>query len=190
ANAGGPYATSEGASLVVSGALSMDPNGDRLNYAWDLNNDGMFTDAAGMTATVIFPDGPDTRRIALRVSDESGVTGTQTTTVTIHNVAPRVSTTGPYTGAKGSPIAFTGNYTDVPSDTHTFLWSFGDGGASTLRTPTHAYADNGVYTAVFTATDDDGGFNVVSTTVTVRYVTHLPLVARHAGSVGGDSSRR
>lgn len=45
ANAGGPYVIESGASLLVDGSLSGDPNladGDTLTYSWDLLDDGVF----------------------------------------------------------------------------------------------------------------------------------------------------
>ena len=49
-------------------------------------------------------------------------------------------------------------FTDASGNTPTsWAWKFGDGGTSTARTPTHVYADDGVYTVTLTVTDDDGG---------------------------------
>ena len=36
------------------------------------------------------------------------------------------------------------------------LWTFGDGGTSTLANPSHTYAAAGSYTATLTVTDDNG----------------------------------
>ncbi|EMI21720.1 fibrinogen-binding protein [Rhodopirellula maiorica SM1] len=42
ADAGGPYAVNEGASIILDGTGSTDPDGDRLKYLWDLDGDGVF----------------------------------------------------------------------------------------------------------------------------------------------------
>jgi PKD repeat protein len=95
----------------------------------------------------------------------------------------------PASGAVGAPIAFTGVFTDPgTADTHTFLWSFGDGVTSTLLSPTHTYAASDVFTVTFTASDDDGGSNSVSTTVNVKHIIYLPLISRNVSGAAQSSS--
>jgi PKD repeat protein len=172
ANAGGPYTVSENSPLEVSGEGSSDPDEGPLTYTWDLDNDGVFADAFGVTTTVTFSNGPATHAIGLQVTDVEGLTGTQTTTVAVNNVAPAVSTTGPYSAGEGTLISFTGVFTDPgsPAETYAFLWDFGDGYTSTLLSAGHAYSDNGFFSATFTTTDSDGGVGVAFTSVTITNV--------------------
>jgi len=51
ANAGGPYAIQAGDSLTLNGGGSSDPDGQSLSYAWDLNNDGIFSEVTGANPT-------------------------------------------------------------------------------------------------------------------------------------------
>ncbi|HLF26119.1 MAG TPA: PKD domain-containing protein [Anaerolineae bacterium] len=111
------------------------------------------------------------QQVRARLRDKDGAFETYIATFNVNNVAPTAATSGPYTGTEGSPIALTGIVTDPgAADTHTYLWTFGDGVTSTLRTPAHMYADNGIYTATFKATDKDSASNIVTTTVTVNNV--------------------
>ena len=73
---------------------------------------------------------------------------------------------------EGSTVNFTGSFTDVGvNDTHTIMWDFGDSNSvSDTLTPTHSYADDGVYTVTLTVTDDDGGVSSDTLTVTVGNV--------------------
>jgi streptogramin lyase len=87
AEAGGPYTVDEGSPVTLDGSVSTDPDGDVLTYAWDLDNDGIY-ETPGVTATLTPTDGPATLTVGLQVSDESGVTSTDTATVTVNNVAP------------------------------------------------------------------------------------------------------
>jgi hypothetical protein len=94
ANANGPYVTDLGLGTTLDGSGSSDPDagtGDSIvSYAWDLDNDGVFDDATGvnvpLTAAQLAGFGMDaagTYPIALKVEDEYGATGTDSTTVTL-----------------------------------------------------------------------------------------------------------
>ena len=60
------------------------------------------------------------------------------------------SNTTPYALDTISFTDQTGNYPD------SWLWDFGDGNTSTLRHPSHNYADTGLYTVTLTATNEQG----------------------------------
>jgi len=50
------------------------------------------------------------------------------------------------------PVVFTATVEGgVPG--YSFLWTFGDGGTSTLQNPTHTYTVAGTYTATVTVAD-------------------------------------
>jgi hypothetical protein len=52
ANAGGPYQIYVGGSLTLDASASSDPDGDTLTYSWDINGDGVFGDATGVSPTL------------------------------------------------------------------------------------------------------------------------------------------
>jgi glucose/arabinose dehydrogenase len=56
---------------------------------------------------------------------------------------------------------------DPDGDTISYSWDFGDGVLSSLSAPTHVYNANGVYQAVLTVSDGNGGSASKSLTVTV-----------------------
>jgi CSLREA domain-containing protein len=73
-----------------------------------------------------------------------------------------------YAGVEGVPVSFSGaSSSDPDGDAVSYAWSFGDGGTATGATPSHAYADNGTYTATLTVADGRGGSDVRSVQVTV-----------------------
>jgi uncharacterized membrane protein len=80
----------------------------------------------------------------------------------------------------GWPVQFSGSATDPDGDEIvSILWDFGDGSsASGTLTPTHSYAEVGVYTVTLTVTDSRGGVGVDSLTVTAHEVQFLPMMYR------------
>ena len=95
ASAGGPYTTDEGSDVQLSAAGTTAGShasaSGSFSYAWDLDNDGQYDDATGVTAdfSTVGQDGMFT--VGVQVTDEFGLTDTATTTVTVDNVLPTVS---------------------------------------------------------------------------------------------------
>jgi len=136
AQAGGGYVTNEATSITVNGGASTDPNPtDTLTYAWDLDNNGSFETAGIQPSFIAGDDGVFT--IRLRVTDADGASDIDTTTVTVHNVAPTamIDLTGAVIingiptilGQAGQTVNFTGQSQDPGSDDLTLTWNFGDG---------------------------------------------------------------
>lgn len=122
--------------------------------------------------------------VTVTITDGQGANSTATTTVTVNNVAPVL---GDITGIPLVPIQInsSGNaavsasitFTDPGMlDTHTVVWSWGDGTTSTglateangagAATGSHNYTSPGIYTVEVTITDNGG----LSTTQYFRYV--------------------
>ncbi|MEP3478069.1 MAG: DUF4347 domain-containing protein [Fuerstiella sp.] len=93
-NIGGPYVIDEGDSLSLDASGSSDPESASLTYAWDLDNDGVFDDAVGVSPTLdwtslpsaVQDDGIYTVRVS--VSDGTNPAEIASTTLTVNNVAP------------------------------------------------------------------------------------------------------
>ncbi|UCE39294.1 MAG: hypothetical protein JSW00_08770 [Thermoplasmata archaeon] len=91
ADANGPYSADEGTTVVFDGSGSYDPEGDPLEFRWDLDGDGNWDTNWSSSATVTFTWGDDyTGNINLQVRDLLGLKGEDTTTVTVNNVAPTI----------------------------------------------------------------------------------------------------
>ncbi len=129
----------------------------------------------------------DVYAVSLSLTDDD--TGTATpavTTITVNNVAPVVGAiSGPAVGVRGQSVSFSGSFTDVGTlDTHTVSWDFGDGiitpfVASTTPgalTPSHTYADAGVYTVKLTVRDDDTGEHFATRSITIVIAELQPAV--------------
>jgi hypothetical protein len=99
ADAGGPYTVPEGSSIQLDATGTFDSNQSNttLIYEWDLNSDGQFTDAFGVSPIIsagslaalgLGDDG--TYPIALRVADSVGAWDVAMATITVVNVAPQL----------------------------------------------------------------------------------------------------
>ena len=92
-SAGGPYAVDEGSSTTLS-ATGSDPEGGALTYAWDLDNNGTY-ETPGQSVSFSADDGPVTRLVNVRVTDDIGQTATSQASVDVHNVAPTATFSAP-----------------------------------------------------------------------------------------------
>ena len=111
--------TSGAAPLTVAfdGTASNDPDGDALTYAWDLDGDGAFDDAAAATASFTYTQ-PGMLTATLQVTDPSGATGTSSVTISAGNTPPTAVIDTPTAGTTwkvGDVINFAGHATD-PQD--------------------------------------------------------------------------
>ena len=91
ADAGGPYAGLVGDTISLTAAGSSDSDGTITSYAWDLDNDGQYDDATGVTASFSATTA-GTFTISVQVTDDDGATraDTATVTVTVDPVTPVV----------------------------------------------------------------------------------------------------
>ncbi|MCB9538637.1 MAG: PKD domain-containing protein [Myxococcales bacterium] len=162
------YVVAEGAGLQVNGGASLPPeNNDQVvRYEWDFNGDGQF-DAEGQLAA--FPtdeDGIFNGR--LRVTDSIGATHTTDFRVTVTDVDPTADAAGPYVVAQGVPLQLNGGASrpgSAADPIREYVWSWDDGTPDTVgadqATPTHTFADDGVYNVRLTVRDEDSEHSVV-----------------------------
>ena len=173
ADMAGPYSGSEGTGIVLDASGSMDSDGTITAYAWDLDNDGQYDDASGM-APVFTPADNGTYTIGLRVTDDRGDTATDSTSVTVANVAPTANAGGPYTMSEGGSITLTAaGSTDPGQDIVSYQWDMDNDGQyddATGVTASFSTTVDGVFNVGVKVSDDDGASHAVGTTVTVANV--------------------
>ncbi|MGB7324082.1 MAG: PKD domain-containing protein, partial [Rubripirellula sp.] len=111
ADAGGPYTGTESGTVTLTGVASTDSDGTIASYAWDLDNDGQYDDATGVTAT-FNAIATGTFTVGLQVTDDDGATSTDTATV---NVVAVIAPGLVVTQSDGSTIVNESSLTDTIS---------------------------------------------------------------------------
>jgi len=177
ADPGGPYIADESNTITLDASGSADPDDSITLYEWDLDNDSEYDDASGITTDVTFDDN-GTYIVGLRVTDELGEIGTDTTDVTVNNVAPIIeSLTLPEVPIDiNESILLEAVFSDPGQvDTHEATIDWGDGVIDEMTSVSspiigdHNYGNPGVYTVILTVMDDDGGVDTQSFQYVVVY---------------------
>ena len=175
ASAGGSYSVAEGDFINLIGAATEISSKDTITYAWDFNEDGLFTDAIGRKPRFDAAglNGPGTVSISLRVMDDDGGSTQSKATIEIIN-APPIAQTDEISAVRAALVAIK------------VLENDSDPGADTLKitevqTPTHGTAEidgasviyksnaefEGADSFDYTIDDGDGGQATATITVNV-----------------------
>jgi Ca2+-binding RTX toxin-like protein len=168
-DAGPDQTANEGSPVTVSAAGS-DVEGDPLTVTWDFGDGAT---AAGATASHVYADN-GVYTVTVTADDGQGGRTADSLVVTVNNVPPQNVDVGPdRTDTVGTPVSFTGSFTDPGSaDTHTLVWRAVDGSGNPVASGTGASftftpATAGAFTVTLTVTDDDGGSASDSLVLTV-----------------------
>jgi len=155
-----------------------DPGADDTNLQVFIDyGDGQ----TGSSLTHTYADN-GTYTVDIQVTDSDGASDAVSLDVNVANVAPVLTALTPATHTEGDAIQITAQATDVPADTITYGFDWGDGTVTSGQVGEHTYPDNGEFTVTVTATDDDGGTSSTSTTLTVQNAD--PTVVSLAAAAG------
>ena len=174
------------AALACSfdGNASADPDGTIRSFSWDFGDGASATTAA----TQHYYANAGSYSVTLSVTDDAGLVGTQSKSVTVVATMPTASFT--VTCTAGACTFDGSGSTDVGGTITTYAWTFGDGGAGQGKLVSHLYSSTGTYNATLTVTDSGGvttstskTASSIKLTATVAKVTNLRQVSlRWAGS--------
>jgi len=171
-----PEQAKEGQELAFE-ATAVDPAGDKdsLTFSWDFGDDSK--PITGDKVTYAFGDN-GAFTVKLTVTDDEGASVTKTATVTVENVAPKITEFAKQTEVdEGVQIGFSVVVNDPGRDDEiTYVWDFGDGSSpetvvgSNISDVTHIYTDNGEFELKLSVSDDNGGSDQQSKKIVAQNV--------------------
>jgi PKD repeat protein len=143
---------------------------DIVGFGWAFGDGGT---ASGRVVTHSFAS-PGAFVVTLTETSDRGVAASVTQTVNVGAATlPVAGFTVTPTAPSVSETVFFNASTSTAGAGHTiasYQWNFGDGGAATGLTATHAYAAAGRFTVTLTVTDEVGQSNTLAQTITVGNV--------------------
>ncbi len=165
--------TSGPAPLAVSfsAAGSTDPDGDPLGYAWDLDNDGAFDDATGLTASRTY-SGVGQKTASVLVTDGRGGSDSKSVNFTVTNRLPVAAAAAtPSSGPAPLAVSLSAEGSSDPDGTAlSYAWDTDDDGQfddATGLTTSATFTGVGPHVVTVRVTDADGGSATDAVTVTV-----------------------
>jgi PKD repeat protein len=181
-SAGGPYTSSPGLPIVMSGSLSAFGIA-AFQWTWSFG-DG--TTAVGQTVQKVYT-APGTYTVILQVQTSQGLlSATTTATVVGQGGVGQLSAGGPYRGVVGQPIVMTATTGVIGAPVLQWTWSFGDGTAASGQTVQKAYAAAGTYTVTVQLQTAQGTFTASTTAFVTNQATSTQISAGgpYTGTVG------
>jgi len=162
--AGGPYSGVEGSpiELDMSGSSDTGENSGIVEYAWDWDLDGSYDFVTGSSTDSYTFNDDFNGTVILRVKDNAGQFGYDTTTIRIDNVDPQIDIGADINCIEGDTLNFTCSIIEPGDDSLNVVWDMGDGKQIEGREFKYVYIDegSGIYTVTATVSDDDGGVDV------------------------------
>ena len=128
--------------------------------------------------------------VTVQVTDDAGLTGTDTVQVTVGNTAPAVDLGPDATVEVNTPFTRAGSFTDPGTDTWLATVDYGDGAWTEPLalngkgfTLSHTYTAAGTYTVHVDIVDDDGGMGYDELRVTVLDVMPMMDIVKDGAAV-------
>jgi PKD repeat protein len=159
-----------GDRILLDASSSRDPDGNLVEYNWDLQSDGAFDQSSSDPRIIIEPLATGTWPVTLRVVDEDGYSDAVMRVLVIEPLRPpeAMFDLSPANPALGDPVRFLDR--SLPSDgvLLSWEWDFGDGHSSRDREPVHRYLSANEFEVRLTVRDSDGLSHTTKRLVSVQ----------------------
>jgi len=158
---------SSGESVSFDASDSSASKGSGINsYQWDFDEDGTY-DSSGISTSNTY-ETPGLYDAELKVTDNWGISDTDTVLITVRNRPPEADFSySPSNPTTADDIQFTDESTDPDGSYSIWEWDFDDGEFSNENPAIHRYEDNGSYEVTLTIIDDQATFDSISKTINV-----------------------
>jgi len=166
---------SEEEDLTFSVTVQDPGANDSVSYHWDFG-DGSTATTSTVVQHAYADDGSYT--VTFTATDNDGAAASISAVAVVNNLAPVIDTTTvPASGDEGETIVLSATASDVPSDSLSYTWDFGDGSPQQVGNPiSYAWSDNNTYTVTLTVRDDGGAAS--STTAVISINNLAPTITQ------------
>jgi PKD repeat protein len=171
-----PSPATSGQTVTFDGSGSNDPDGTIAKYEWDLDGNGSYETDTGTTATAS-TSYPTARSltVALRVTDNEGVSTASNKTLVVASQPPTASfTASPNPASTGQTVSFNAGASSDPDGTIAkYEWDLDGNGSfetntGTTASTTKAFASAGTVAVGLRLTDNDGVTATTTKSLTIE----------------------
>ena len=168
----GPTQATVGQPVKFSGRNSgVAPGSVIESYVWSFG-DG--SETKGVNVAHIY-DTPGTYDVTLQVTDDQGLSGTDTQQIQINPaptpppeaIPPEAIIVAPGEGTVGEQIKFDGSQSRSTTPLVAYLWDFGDGTTANATKTNKVYHASGIYHVILTVVDSQGLEDSTTTSITI-----------------------
>lgn len=168
----GPYSGTDSEMITLNATASYDPDGTIVNYEWILNGTSIYNGTSSTKELNLNGMLGGSYDLTLIVTDDDGLTGTESTTLTVYNI-PVAEANGPYSGTTIETVTLdaTGSY-DLDGTIENYMWYIDgnyidDGTSETLEMDLYTF-EKDTYDVELIVTDNDGFTDNDTTFLTVN----------------------
>lgn len=158
----------QGETVEFESTSEADGEAEIVGLEWDLTGDGV-VDSQEETFTHTFEEAGN-YTVRVTVYDDHGASDNASVEIVVENTEKPIAVIdGPGEAERGERVQFDGTNSTDDIGIESFEWDFGDGSANTSDvSPTHGFAEEGVYTVALTVTDVAGNRNTTTHEITIE----------------------